>query len=539
MHPHPDRPASPEEGMQTAAAKDGTGRGSTIGGDNDGGNANRSGTNAGNANGMPDRNDGGPADWDSAAFVPPLAPAPPPGTPPTVHTRMEENRRGLGQGIAEPGERPVADVQQDSFGSILLGEPTGGPPGRAYHLRNSLSPAQAFQRLVAGRAALETEPIEAGQADCGQAGGGQPGSGQADAKQPGSGQADSKQHGSGQADSKQPGSGQHEASSGADDPPDRNPRDNFKQRDNIKEEDFDNGQFQNERSEDHGPSQADTVRRTAVTVCTAAALGASYALTRTATGWPDINHSAGTVLDPAASLLGAYPWIWLAWIPVLAGAAAYAALQWMPSQRSNPRQAWSGPISAGSAVAAAIWLWAVQTGNPAAAFGAAALGTGIGLAAIHVCNIWPGESRTEKATIDLPAKVLLGVSTVGLLTGLGGWLTALGTDVAGWGPEAWALIALVATTIGITTVSMTDRGHLAAALTVVVGLTGIGFSRLLSEQTSMPVAAGAFVGAFLVLVSAGSRRHQVDHAQRRRQREWLKAEASVPAADEAPEAVRT
>lgn len=415
-----------------------------------------------------------------AAFVPPLAPSPPPGTPPTVHTRMEADRSSLWQSIAGPEERVAADVRPDSFGSILLGEPTSGPPGRAYHLRGSFNPVQSVQRLVAGRAALEGARTEAEQ---------------------------------------------HEAEPAEDDevPPDSNPHE----------------QLDDEQLEERGPLQADTIRRIAVTVCTAAALGASYGLTRTATGWPGIIHPPGSVLDPAASMLGVYPWVWLAWLPVLAGAAGYAALQWIPSQRFNPRQAWSGPISAGSAVVAALWLWAAQSGNPAAAFWAAALGTGIGLTAIHLSNTWPGESRTEKAAADLPAKVLLGVSTVALLTGLGSWFTALGTNVAGWGPEAWSLIALVATVIGITTVSMTDRGHLAAALTVVVGLTGIGFARLLSEQPSMPVAAGSFVGAFLILVSAGSRRHQVDHAQRRRQREWLRAEASVHAAGEAPGAVRT
>ncbi|MER2135639.1 MAG: hypothetical protein ABS910_13265 [Arthrobacter sp.] len=238
-------------------------------------------------------------------------------------------------------------------------------------------------------------------------------------------------------------------------------------------------------------------------------------------------------------MLGAYAWIWLAWVPVLAGAAGYALWQWIPAQRTNPRQAWTGPISSGSAAVGAMWLWAVHAGNPAAATGIAALGIGIGLAAVHLSNTWAAGSRGETAAADVPASVLLGVSTIALLAGLGSWLTGMDADVAGWGAEAWSLIGLAATVIGITTVSMTDRGHLAAALTVVAGLTGIGFARILTGETSGPAAAGAFIGGFLILVSAGSRRHQVDHAQRRRERERLKAEASAPAAGEAPEVVRT
>ncbi|WP_152275047.1 hypothetical protein [Arthrobacter koreensis] len=584
MLPHSARPAESEEGVHTAGANDGAGSGQA------------------NSNRMPDRDGLSPAGTtSSAAFVPPLAPSPPPGTPPTVHTRMDENRSSRWQNDPEPVSMIGADVQEDSFNRVLRGETTSNPSGRAYHLRGSFNPLQAIQRLVTGRPmlegarneALEGARNEAGQfeaarqqyeaeqvipareqhelhqgeaqhePDHGKAAGGdaqhEPDHGKApggDAAQhdPDRGEAqhepdygkaaggEAAQHepdhgkaAGGDAQQHEPGQGEAAGQIAVQGEPE------YHQPLPVTEEppQVRNTNAANHPSPDHDSQQADTIRRIAVTMSTAAALGFSYALTRTATGWPGINHGPGSVLDPAASLLGVYPWIWLAWIPVLTGAAAYAALQWIPSQRSNPRRVWNGPISAGSAVVAAIWLWAVQSGNPAGAFWSAALGTGIGLAAIHISNTWPVESRTEKATVDLPAKVLLGASTIALLTGLGSWLTALETDIASWGPVAWALIALVATVIGITTVSMTDRGHLAAALTAVVGLSGIGFTRLLSEQNSIPVAAGAFVGAFLILVSAGSRRHQVDHAQRRRQREWLRAEASVRAGGEAPEAVHT
>ncbi|MFF2606997.1 DUF2339 domain-containing protein [Arthrobacter koreensis] len=585
MLPHSARPAESEEGVHTAGANDGAGSAQA------------------NSNRMPDRDGLSPAGTtSSAAFVPPLAPSPPPGTPPTVHTRMDENRSSRWQNDPEPVSMIAADVQEDSFNRVLRGETTSNPSGRAYHLRGSFNPLQAIQRLVTGRPMLEgarNEVLEGARNEAGQFEAahqqyeaeqvipareqhelhqgeaaqheldrgepqhepdrgdaqhepdyGKAAGGEAAQHEPDHGKApggDAAQHDPDHGKAAQGEAAQHDPDYGKaaggeaagqiavqGEPEYHQPLPVTEEPPQVR-----NTNAANHPSPDHDSQQADTIRRIAVTVSTAAALGFSYALTRTATGWPGINHAPGSILDPAASLLGVYPWIWLAWIPVLTGAAAYAALQWIPSQRSNPRRVWNDPISAGSAVVAAIWLWAVQSGNPAGAFWSAALGTGIGLAAIHISNTWPVESRTEKATVDLPAKVLLGASTIALLTSLGSWLTALETDIAGWGPVAWALIALVATVIGITTVSMTDRGHLAAALTVVVGLSGIGFTRLLSEQNSIPVAAGAFVGAFLILVSAGSRRHQVDHAQRRRQREWLRAEASVRAGGEAPEAVHT
>lgn len=477
MLPYPARPVAPSE--QTPSAKRG------------------SGARAAASTGI-------------QGFIPPLAPSPPPKTPPTVHSRVTAGTGSAQTVSASPVEPNTAELQPGSFSSILRGETLRDSSGRAYHLRGTFNPVQAARRLVSSRPAQAAVPREDEQEDVEHSGEEHPETKPRGNENPET--AHSEDEGGDETAKDQPGETQPN----------------------------DGGYPQQEaHPNDAQPAQSDAIRRIAVTVVTAAALGAAYGLTRTASGWPQINHSPGSVLDPAGSLLGTYAWIWLAWIPVLAGAAGYAAWQWLPSQRDNPRQVWTGPISAGSSAVAALWLWAAQSGNSAAAFWLAALGIGIGLAAIHLSNTWAPEPRGETAAADLPAAVFLGVSSVALLAGLGSWLTELEANVAGWGPEPWALIALFAVVIGATTVSMTDRGHLAAALTIVVGLTGIGFARLLTQEASAPAAAGAFFGAFLILVSAGSRRHQVDHAQRRRQREWLKAEASVPAAGEAPEAVRT
>lgn len=423
-----------------------------------------------------------------AAFVPPLAPSPPPGTPPTVHTRTAAPELAPSRFSPAPAARTAAFIELDA-------------PVRAGARARTVAGAEAGGSAGSGAGA------EAGA-------GGNLGGGAEAVAGAGAGAG-----------------GNLGGSAGANSPG-------------------------NPNSSGTSPkAPAPTIRRVAVTLCTASAAAAAFALTGGPDGlsgpsgpadsiWqfnsiPQISHGPGNVLDPAASLLGLYPAFWLVWVLVLAAAAWYAVWQWFPSQRSNPRQKWTGPISAGSAVLTALWLWAVQTGNPAAAFWLAVLQVGLGLAAIHLANAWPSGSHSETAAADLPAAVFLGASTIALLAGMGNWLTARETSIAGWSADAWTLIALMSAVIGIITVCMTDRGHLATALTVLTGLAGIGFARLFTELPSMPAAAGAFMGGFLVLVSAGSRRHQVDHAQRRRQREWLKAEATAPAAAEAPEAVRT
>jgi len=287
------------------------------------------------------------------------------------------------------------------------------------------------------------------------------------------------------------------------------------------------------------PETAATARRITVTAAVSVAAPAAWFLTGWATGLPVPAHGSGDVLDPSGSLLGMFAWVWILWVPVFAGSVAYACFQWLPSQRENPRHTWAGPLTAAAVVLAVLWLWAVHAGNPAAGFWLAGAQVAVGLTAIHLTDSRPAGSRREQLFTDSPLAVFLGVSILALLACLGSWLTQQQADTGGWGAEAWTLIALVSVVIGVTTICMTDRGQLAVAWSVVLGLAGMGLARLLEEPPAVWPAVGAFSAAFLILVSAGSRRHQVDHASRRAQREWLRAEASARADAEEPEAAHT
>jgi hypothetical protein len=93
-----------------------------------------------------------------------------------------------------------------------------------------------------------------------------------------------------------------------------------------------------------------------------------------------------------------------------------------------------------------------------------------------------------------------------------------GADLFGLGAQAWALIAVGAVTVGAAVICMTGRGHVSLALAVAWGLGWILIGRLFGETVSAPVAFAAGLGAFLLLISAGSRRHRVEHHRRRRLR---------------------
>ena len=282
----------------------------------------------------------------------------------------------------------------------------------------------------------------------------------------------------------------------------------------------------------------DSLRRVTVTLLVTGSAGAVYYLTRTPDGFPAL-PAGSAFLDRSSSFLAMVPYAWAAWLPVFAGALSYVVYQWLPAQRTNDRHRWMGWATAAAAVLGTLWLWTAAAGSPALAFWVAILQVAVGLTTIHLVNGWPPSTRGEHLIADVPAGAFLGVSILALLASLGGWLVQGGSDVAGWGAEAWTLIALASVVVGVTTICMTDRGHLSVALTVVWGLGWIGMARLLDSPAAVWPAVSALGAAFLIIVSASSRRHQVDHARRLAYRKWLKAESSARAAGEAPEAART
>ena len=66
----------------------------------------------------------------------------------------------------------------------------------------------------------------------------------------------------------------------------------------------------------------------------------------------------------------------------------------------------------------------------------------------------------------------------------------------------------------------TDRGRLAVAAATSWGLLWIAVERVLGQPVALSVAFVAALAIFLLLITAGSRRHRVDHAYRR----WLRAQ---------------
>lgn len=285
---------------------------------------------------------------------------------------------------------------------------------------------------------------------------------------------------------------------------------------------------------------AGLIRRTAVTAATAAAVGCTLFAVFAGSGLQGIglavagpadNTMAGfspqAVLGPAGSLLAPAAVLWWIWLPIVAGWLAYAVYQWLPQQRVNPRQNWFGWFVLAAEIAALGWLLSVSAGTAAGVLTVAAAQTALGLLGVHRSNADPAATTAEGLLTDVPFGLFLAAGIFSLATSLGFILTTSNADLAGWGGAAWALIGLVTVALGVTVVCMTDRGHLALALAAVWGLACVAVERLTGVPESIGVGAAAAGSAFLVLVSAGSRRHQIDHERRRIERRSLREQPSV------------
>ncbi|MHA7274718.1 hypothetical protein ACX80Z_14965 [Arthrobacter sp. TMT4-20] len=258
----------------------------------------------------------------------------------------------------------------------------------------------------------------------------------------------------------------------------------------------------------------DLVRRIAVTIVViGSTLGTANAAG--AFGGPDIREASLGTFDPAATLVSpAFPAPYL-WLVIGAGLLGYTAHQWLPSQRRSPRHRVLGWLVVASLLVTLAWALTLQQANATASLVLIWLLVVLLLGALRWLNRYPAQTRTEAALVDVPLGLFLGWAGVTAVVHTGAVLTVLEVDWLGWGAQRWALIGVILLILAAMAVCMTDRGRIAVAMAVVWGVTLIVPERLFGDLQSTPVAFAAGLGVFFLIISAGSRRHRVDHAYRR------------------------
>ncbi|WP_170228567.1 hypothetical protein [Nesterenkonia populi] len=207
-------------------------------------------------------------------------------------------------------------------------------------------------------------------------------------------------------------------------------------------------------------------------------------------------------------------WYWI-WPVITVGLVAHAIFQWKPSQESTPRQRRSGWLVAGTGLLMTpLTLSLHYQWITVAALLSLALVPPL-LEAIRQLNQHTARNDLERRLTDEAVGIFFGFALVQAGSALSVRLTSWGWDIPGIPASLWALIGLFLCVWTAAFYSMTERGRITIALALSWGMMWLVFPRVLGEATSAWVAVGAAISAFIVILATQSRRHRINHAERR------------------------
>ncbi|MEV7605849.1 TspO/MBR family protein [Paenarthrobacter sp. NPDC089322] len=247
--------------------------------------------------------------------------------------------------------------------------------------------------------------------------------------------------------------------------------------------------------------RSDIARQVTVTVSLAVCIIGSMIGVGVFGGTP-IAQAAGGALAADATLLAPATPAFSIWSVVYAGLAAYTAWQWLPSQRTNPRQRSLGWAVGVSMILNAVWILSVQAGRLAASVVVILALLGVLVAAFLRYSHSRATSWIEAVVVDGTLGLYLGWTSVAVCANIAAALKAAGFSGLGLRPEVWsvAVLAIVAV-VGIA-LAIKGQGRLALAAAITWGLAWISVGRSTDAPESFPTAVAAAVAGGVVLASA-------------------------------------
>lgn len=225
-------------------------------------------------------------------------------------------------------------------------------------------------------------------------------------------------------------------------------------------------------------------------------------------------HAGGWFSGEHALLSPDHNYYWL-WPVITAGLIVHACYQWTSTQESALRQRRSGWLVGSAAALMLIVTVGLRYGLFSLVMLASVAIALCLLEALREFNLHTARNITERRLTDGIVGLFFGFSLVQATSSVSVWLTERGWHIPGIPAMLWALIGLLLCVWLAAFYSMTERGRITIALGLAWGLFWLIFPRLLSEVTSVWVAIGAAMGAFIVILCTQSRRHRINHAERR------------------------
>ena len=225
-------------------------------------------------------------------------------------------------------------------------------------------------------------------------------------------------------------------------------------------------------------------------------------------------HADGWFSGEYALLSPDHNFYWL-WPVIVVGLLTHAAFQWTGTQRSTPRQRRSGWLVGTAEFLMLAVTAALHAGMLTWVLVASVLIAGLLVDAVRQFNLYTSRTTVERRLNDGVIGLFFGFALVHAMSSVSVWLTAHGWGVPGFPALLWAAAGLFICVWTAAFYSMTERGRITIALGLGWGMFWLIFPRILAEVTSVWVAIGAAMGAFIVILCTQSRRHWINHAERR------------------------
>jgi translocator protein len=197
------------------------------------------------------------------------------------------------------------------------------------------------------------------------------------------------------------------------------------------------------------------------------------------------------------------------WSVIYASTIAYSVYQALPAQRTNELFRRIGWWTAAAFAGTSLWLLAAAQGQAwlAAAIFFGILGALV-IAFVRLIRVGAPRSNAERYLVVLPIAIYTAWSTIGTIANVASVLNKSGYTELLLGPQAWAIVMLLAAGAIGSLVTRVSRGNLPYALTIVWALVGVVVANV-SDDLSVALVAGvviAIVATVLIRTRIRSRR---------------------------------
>ncbi|QYF72238.1 tryptophan-rich sensory protein [Cryobacterium sp. PAMC25264] len=243
----------------------------------------------------------------------------------------------------------------------------------------------------------------------------------------------------------------------------------------------------------------DLLRQGTVLLSAILALVGSFIGSGAAGGTPIQTASGGALAADATPIAPGGP-AFAIWTPIYAGLVLYAIWQFLPRQKTDPRQRRLGYAIAASLLLNAAWILSVQFDLLWLSVPVIVLLLAVLVWIFLIVQDTRPRTLVETVLVDGTLGLYLGWVCVATAANITAVLVAAGFTGFGLSPDVWGVVVIaVAGLVGVL-LAVIGRGRLTPTLALCWGLAWVAFARLTGDLLSTPTAVAAIVAVVAVVV---------------------------------------